>query len=147
MLCKADLFHKIENKHPYILIQSLILIVVALLYIQNKFHILSFIYPDAQRQFFVSYANDLLAPIALLSATNLFYSFFGFQILSLKIVIGLTAIAGIVWEFISPLFISWSVFDPFDFVAYLIGGLLYWFFFNQYRKAKSSINSSTDKPL
>ncbi|MBU9720884.1 MULTISPECIES: hypothetical protein [Bacillaceae] len=45
---------------------------------------------------------------------------------NLKRILLFTLIVGVFWEYITPLYYSSSVSDPWDVVAYMFGGVLYW---------------------
>ncbi|AOM84002.1 hypothetical protein [Salisediminibacterium beveridgei] len=74
------------------------------------------------------YVNDLLAGIWLPALTMaLAASFRVHQILMLsgaKILL-VVLVAGLFWELIAPLYVTGSVRDPFDILAYVSGGLIY----------------------
>ena len=84
--------------------------------------------------FLVCYFNDILAGLVLLSITSLL-------LIAAKrpplrrwwpmalILLG----AGVVWECLAPLWKAGAVFDWWDFVAYQVGGLLYWLIARQKR--------------
>lgn len=64
------------------------------------------------------YFNDILAGItlnAMMSSTPKYNARWGLY---------LTLVAGIFWEYITPLFNSRSISDPLDIVAYLTGFLI-----------------------
>ena len=48
---------------------------------------------------------------------------------------------GIFWEYATPLFISYSISDPWDIIAYMSGGLIYWLMFFHGQRTKSFHNS------
>lgn len=48
---------------------------------------------------------------------------------------------GIFWEYAAPLFISYSISDPWDIIAYMSGGLIYWLMFFHGQRTKSFHNS------
>lgn len=68
--------------------------------------------------FMQCYFNDVLAGItlnAMMSSTTKYNARWGLY---------LTIVAGIFWEYITPLFNSRSISDPLDIVAYLTGFLI-----------------------
>lgn len=75
---------------------------------------------------FNGYFNDLLAPIILLSYSNILLHvflnkvYFNFIILSAFILL-----VGCFWEYITP-FYKVSTPDPFDIITYYIGFIMYW---------------------
>lgn len=74
----------------------------------------------------MGYFNDLLAPILLLSFSNLLLSFYG-KDLQGKNVYLVIAICSIYWEFITPLYKTDSVCDILDIVMYMCGASIYSF--------------------
>ena len=66
--------------------------------------------------FLVCYANDLFAGLAIVAWTDLLLDW---QTVPLLLVCGL------VWEVLAALWKAGAVFDPWDFVAYQAGGLLW----------------------
>jgi len=73
----------------------------------------------------VCYINDFLAPIVLLSIAGIALSMSGRGMNRFWQVLLLTIACGAFWEF-GSFFISGTVFDPADFVAYIAGGSLFW---------------------
>jgi len=73
----------------------------------------------------VCYINDFLAPIVLLSITGIALFISGRRMNRFWQVLLLTLAFGSFWEF-GSFFISGTVFDPVDFVAYIAGGSLFW---------------------
>lgn len=76
--------------------------------------------------FFTGYYNDILAPIILLSYSNILILIF----MKKKIMnfIGLSLFVmtvGLYWEYITPLY-KHSTSDIYDLLAYYIGFLIYW---------------------
>ncbi|MCH4181160.1 MAG: hypothetical protein PHR15_01360 [Atopobiaceae bacterium] len=74
------------------------------------------------------HANDYLAGVAFLAYTNLLFDAVR---PSHRIVRPLTCGAyilgcGLVWEYVVPLLIAHSISDPWDLLAYLLGGMTYW---------------------
>jgi len=82
--------------------------------------------------FSVSHLNDFLAPVIMLSVSNFFLSLTGRSILRLWQVLLFTFACGSFWEFTAFFFpdgvliLPASTFDPLDFVAYFLGGFVFW---------------------
>ncbi|NLM45185.1 MAG: hypothetical protein GX200_00080 [Firmicutes bacterium] len=75
------------------------------------------------------YFHDLLAPLLLLSYSNMLLAWFNFRgrrIRSLPAILLLVLAAGLFWEYVTPLYLPHSTSDPLDLLAYLAGGMLYW---------------------
>lgn len=106
--------------------QSVMLGVVVALYLVNRFIFRA----DPALAFPLTtisvYLPDLMAPIALFSASNIVFALAGFQLRKLLPMMVFCLFACFVWEFIAPMLIPWSVPDPIDIVLYFVGTLLYW---------------------
>ena len=83
--------------------------------------------------FLVSYLNDVLAGVLILSYTNLLLHLVKRVMSKLLTIFAFILCCSCVWEFVAPYFKGGAVFDWFDFVAYQLGGLLYWGVFRVYR--------------
>lgn len=76
--------------------------------------------------FLVCYANDLLAGLAMVAWTDLLLDWGRLpSIRSWKQTVPLLLVCGLVWEVLAPLWKTGAVFDPWDFVAYQVGGVLW----------------------
>lgn len=76
--------------------------------------------------FLVCYANDLFAGLSMVAWTDLLLDLGRLPpIRSLKQTVPLLLVCGLVWEVLAPLWKTGAVFDPRDFVAYQVGGLLW----------------------
>lgn len=76
--------------------------------------------------FLVCYANDLFAGLAMVAWTDLLLDLGRLPpIRSWKQTVPLLLVCGLVWEVLAPLWKVGAVFDPWDFVAYQAGGLLW----------------------
>lgn len=69
------------------------------------------------------YFNDILAGILLNAIAQIMLTNKGFKYTPYR-GLYLTIVAGIFWEYITPLFNSRSISDPLDIVAYLTGFLI-----------------------
>lgn len=96
-----------------------------LLYIMNKFYIaVQFNWPFAQH-----YLNDVLAGILVVAIVNILavLSNEGRLLLTnLGRVLVFTFLCGMFWEYVTPIYLQYSVSDPFDVMAYMVGGFLNW---------------------
>lgn len=70
------------------------------------------------------YFNDLLAGVVFMAYCNLVFLPDDPRGLGIRRGMVLIAAAGVFWEFITPLYLSRSVSDVHDLLAYCIGGLL-----------------------
>lgn len=76
--------------------------------------------------FLDGYFNDILAGCLILAIVNLMLSFGRLKPLkSLLPCLALNLACGLVWEFVTPLYLSGSVSDLWDIAAYMIGGLIW----------------------
>lgn len=76
--------------------------------------------------FLACYANDLFAGLAMVAWTDLLLDLGRLPpIRSWKQTVPLLLVCGLVWEVLAPLWKAGAVFDPWDFVAYQVGGLLW----------------------
>lgn len=106
-------------------VDLIILIIVVTLYmINNKYIKIATI--GIVHKFFVSYFNDLMAPMFMLSYSNILLKIVDRRIKKLLHVILFCLAIGSVWEFVAPFIKKGAIADPFDILCYLIGGLFYW---------------------
>lgn len=76
--------------------------------------------------FLACYANDLFAGLAMVAWTDLLLDLGRLPpIRSWKQTVPLLLVCGLVWEVLAPLWKAGAVFDPWDFVVYQVGGLLW----------------------
>lgn len=72
--------------------------------------------------------NDFLGGLAFMAYTNLFISLVEprFRIRNPFIGVAYIFCCGLFWEYAAPLFVPDSVSDPWDVLAYCLGGAAYW---------------------
>ena len=79
--------------------------------------------------FIQHYFNDVLAGMVIVAFVNIL-AVLGNQRRLLLIhifrILLFTFFCGVFWEYVTPLYLSYSVADPFDVLAYMTGGMLYW---------------------
>ena len=75
--------------------------------------------------FFVSYFNDVCCGIWFLAYSNLLLGIRGKRIEKFWAILLYFFSWAIVWEFLGPVINEKSICDPFDFVAYMGGGIIY----------------------
>lgn len=83
--------------------------------------------------FFNNYFNDLCCTPLFLAYVNLLLRFIGQEIQSLVIIEAVCLSAGLFWEIIAPIFITYSVTDICDLICYMVGGIVYYQFIKQRR--------------
>ncbi len=94
-------------------------------YAANRFW-LRWVLPDPLRYFLICWGNDIFAGAFLLAWLNLLLSLGGLRpLIRLRYTVPLLLVCGLAWEVLAPLWKSAAVFDPWDFLAYQAGGLLY----------------------
>lgn len=76
--------------------------------------------------FLVCYANDLFAGLAMVAWTDLLLELGRLPpIRSWRQTVPLLFLCGLVWEVLAPMWKPGAVFDPWDFLAYQAGGILW----------------------
>ena len=103
----------------------LIITTVLIIYGLNKFDCIYF--SNETIQYFINcYLNDILCGTLFISYCNILLERNDKKINTLLNIEVLLFLCGIFWEYIAPMFISYSISDPYDIVAYMLGGLVYW---------------------
>lgn len=72
------------------------------------------------------YLNDLMAPIFVLALSSMLLKRIGYELKKLWTIMLMGIVAGLIWEFIIPLFKTSSVTDPYDLLCYAIGSFVYY---------------------
>lgn len=81
---------------------------------------------EALYRLFASYGADILAGAWILCFLNLLLVWSGCETIRRMMPAVLFVLGcGIFWEYITPLYLSRSVADPWDIAAYLLGGCIY----------------------
>ena len=81
---------------------------------------------EALYRLFASYGADILAGAWILCFLNLLLVWSGRETIRRMMPAVLFVLGcGIFWEYITPLYLSRSVADPWDIAAYLLGGCIY----------------------
>ena len=100
-------------------------IAVLLIYTFNKLYLKT----HTDNILIQNHLNDVLAGVLLLCYINAL-SIVSNQpkliVTRLSTVALITLSSGLFWEYITPLYLSKSVSDPLDVIAYIVGGVLYW---------------------
>lgn len=107
------------------LFDLIILVTVSLLYQLNN-HYIKANTIGIPHEFFVCYFNDLMAPMFMLSYSNILLRTVGRSITKILHIVAFCLLIGTVWEFFAPFIKRGAVWDPLDIVCYLFGGLFYW---------------------
>ncbi|WP_172369514.1 hypothetical protein [Sporosarcina jiandibaonis] len=95
------------------------------MYLLNKF----FMRDLLNWSFGNNYLNDVLAGILIVGIVNAL-SIIGNQsrllLIRLPRILFFLFFCGMFWEYITPLYIFYSISDPYDVAAYMFGGFCYW---------------------
>ena len=80
------------------------------------------------KYFFNGYLNDIVGTIVFLLYLSIVLSYlkktFVFKLIHIE---SITLICGILWEYVTPIYRNDTVSDPIDILAYLFGGILFWY--------------------
>lgn len=79
-----------------------------------------------KKWFMTCYFNDIVGGIGFVAYYSYFFDSYKRRSAELIEIEILMLFCGIFWEYITPLFRNNTVSDPWDIVAYLSGGFLYW---------------------
>ena len=113
------------KKSKLIQVSLLIGTTALLLYIVNRIYLKGVL----NWVFVQHYFNDVLAGMVIVAFVNIL-AVLGNQRRLLLIrffrILLFTSVCGLFWEYITPLYLSYSVADPLDVLAYMSGGVLYW---------------------
>ena len=102
----------------------LIIIVICLYCVNNIF--LKKCTQGIIQYFFICYFNDLICPLFFLSYVQILFLLINKNILSLKVILFIGFLCGLVWELFAPLINRESITDVFDFFSYIIGSIVYY---------------------
>jgi len=117
---------KANAKNPFVIFNLKIIIISIVLAILNNL-ILKKIDLLFLNSFFNGYFNDLLGAILILAYINLLLSIFlNYKIKSLKLLIIITVLIAIVWEYVAIFLKPNGVSDILDVFIYLLGCIIYW---------------------
>lgn len=106
--------------------KNLIFIIVTIaLYIINQV-IKTRIPIEPIRWYLSCYFNDTIGGITFIAYCNIVFGLYKRKMTKLWQIELLLLVAGIFWEYITPLFRASTTTDIWDIVAYMTGGFLYW---------------------
>ena len=95
--------------------------------------------------FFSGYLNDILGSVIFLLYLCLVQSFlkrkYIFRFVHIVII---TFFCGILWEYLTPVYRPDTVSDPWDILAYMFGGVLFWYVFNGKSLMNEQMKSNTN---
>ena len=104
----------------------IIMIVSILLYVLNN--MFKSTYNNDHIYWFMNcYFNDIVGSIAFIAYCNILLSTQGLKLNKLYIIIIVLLCCGCVWEFLAPLIRSDPYCDLWDFIAYVSGGIMYYY--------------------
>ena len=115
--------------------KNLILIISTIvLYVINQ-HIKYRIRVDAIRWYMSCYFNDTIGGVTFMAYCNLIFNHYQKKMIKLWKIGFWMGGCGIFWEYITPVFRKNTISDPWDILAYICGGFLYWLFMRkEYQK-------------
>lgn len=122
------------NKKPLNLV---LILAVLCLYVLNNYYFKH--NTEGHLQYFmVCYFNDLLAPISLISYTNILLISIHYELKKISWIVLLGFVSGLIWEFSAPFFKTSSTTDIIDLFIYMLGAFLYWLM-NHFFQTKDSL--------
>lgn len=78
------------------------------------------------------YLNDFLGGVVFIAYVNVLLAKFNYPKIQRGLHMGLLMLlCGIFWEYVCPLFLSYSVSDFYDVIAYILGGMMYYVFMSK----------------
>ena len=86
--------------------------------------------------FMTCYFNDLVGGITFIAYCNSVFYYYKGMLYKLWRIELLLFLCGIFWEYITPLFRTDTISDPYDIMAYMCGGFIYWIIMFGYKKIK-----------
>lgn len=81
---------------------------------------------ETLRWFMTCYFNDIVGGIAFAAYCNHIFSYYKGMFQKLWKIELLMLSSGFFWEYLTPLFRYDTISDPWDIVAYMFGGFIYW---------------------
>ena len=127
--------YNFERSRRAAIMDIAILVLCAAAFYTNSFvvvpHLLSIGTESIPAYLFQCHFNDFLGGMAFLAYANLLISLVRPEARFKKLTSMLVFIflCGLFWEYVAPLFISGSVSDPLDLIAYIAGAFTYWLIF------------------
>lgn len=103
----------------------ILIFVTIVLYIINQC-IKNMIPIEGIRWFMTCYFNDTIGGITFMAYCGLVFEHYHRRMTKLWKIILLMASCGFFWEYITPLFRTNTISDPWDILAYVCGGIIYW---------------------
>lgn len=112
--------------------------VTLMLYIFNRFALKPNLGSSVFSYLMKYYFNDYLGGILIVAYSNfvLSLSIYSYRITSLKACAGITLLCGLFWEYIFPMIYPRGTADPFDVIAYILGGFSYYLIVQSFIKMK-----------
>lgn len=117
--------------------KNIILILITLVIYAINQNVKMSIANDAIRWFMTCYFNDMIGGITFTAYCCIFVQLYKGSIIKLYQIEGILFMSGVFWEYITPLYRN-TTSDPWDIVAYIFGGLLYWVIINIWTKNRKN---------
>ena len=127
----SQLHHNAKLSGRYLALDSSTLVICFVLFEANELLIKPwYSSPDGDLVGYLlqCHANDFLGGTAFLAYTNLLIDLVkpDVRFERLPTILVFIFLCGLFWELVAPAFLADSVGDPFDLIAYMLGGCLYW---------------------
>ena len=105
-------------------------VVLGIICLFNKYSVDALDYKHI-KGFLCGYLNDILGTVIFLLYLCIVFSFlkrkFIFRYFHIIII---TFLCGIFWEYLTPIYRTDTISDPWDILAYMFGGTLFWYIFD-----------------
>lgn len=94
-------------------------------------------YTDGLINYFCkNYLNDIFANLVFIPIVVIILSYNGYKIKNTFFIMMIGIVAGMFWEYISPMINKNSVYDPLDLICYLIGTIIYCMLYSLNKKTE-----------
>lgn len=109
----------VKRKNVFLILVTIILYIINQS-IKNKISIYGI------KWFMTCYFNDIIGGITFMAYCGLVFEHYHRRMTKLWQIVLLMASCGFFWEYITPLFRPNTISDPWDILAYVCGGFIYW---------------------
>lgn len=116
-----------------------IIVITIIFYVLNQ-NIKNLIPNNMLRWFMTCYFNDTIGGMTFVAYCSIITCFRDRRLRKLHHIEILMFFCGIFWEYVTPLFRENTVSDPYDILAYMLGGFLYWLIMLKGKQKNKYIN-------